>query len=108
MAEVQAIRVFRGIYNAFAVAMSEAEEGLRFNELPSSDELAASAFDLTQKLIADDQRETIPEAQQEFTATVVTLALLEHRGDTEEVTQATVQPALEGLWKLIGGRWVSD
>lgn len=108
MAEVQAIRVFRGIYNGFAVAMSEAEEGLRFNELPSSDELAASAFDLTQKLIAADPRATIPEAQQEFTATVVTLALLEHRGDTQELTPTTVKPALEGLWRLIGGRWAGD
>jgi hypothetical protein len=105
MAEVDSIRVFRGIYGGFALAMSEAESGIHFDELPSSDEMASRAFDLTSQVINADGRDVMPGAQQEFTATTVALAIIEHDGKVEELTAASVADTLDGLWTLIGGRW---
>jgi hypothetical protein len=105
VAVADSIRVFRGIYSGFALAMSEATEGLNFDELPSSDELANRAHDLTSQIIQADDRGEVPAAQQEVTAMLVTLAILEHQGKTDELTAAAVGPALDGLWKVVGGNW---
>jgi hypothetical protein len=105
MAEVDSIRVFRGIYGGFALAMSEAESGIHFDELPSSDEMASRAFELTSQVVTGDQRDVMPGAQQEFTATTVALAIIEHNGKSEELSAQSISDALDGLWTLVGGRW---
>jgi hypothetical protein len=105
LAAVDTIRVFRGVYSGFALAMSEASEGLNFDELPSSDELAGVASNLARKLIAGDPREVMPDAQQEFLAMIVSLALLEHSGQANELSPEALEPTVNALWTAIGGRW---
>ena len=108
MAEVDSIRVFRGIYGGFALAMSEAESGIHFDELPSSDEMANKAFELTSQVIAADQRDAMPGAQQEYAATSIALAIIEHNGKAEELDADAVIETFGGLWSLIGGRWAQQ
>ena len=85
--------------------MSEAAHGLQFDELPSSDEIAGHAFQLTREVLEVDDREDVPEAQQELTAVLVCLAIIEHRGKVDELTADTIRPALTGVWSLLGDRW---
>ena len=108
MASVDSIRVYRGVYSGFALAMSEAAEGLHFDELPSSDELAGNASLLAREFIESDQRETMPSAQQEFTAMLVCLALIEHQGRVADLTPPALKKALDGLWRLLGDRWFTE
>lgn len=108
MAEVDSIRVFRGIYGGFALAMSEAESGIHFDELPSSDEMANKAFELTSQVVLADQREAMPGAQQEYVAMTVALAIIEHNGKAEELTADSVVETFGGLWSMIGGRWAQQ
>ena len=83
MAEVDSVRVFRGIYGGFALAMSEVEAGIQFEQLPSSDEIANAAYELCREIITRDPRQVVPGAQQEFTSMAVALAVLEHGGVTD-------------------------
>jgi hypothetical protein len=107
VATVDSIRIYRGIYAGFALAMSEAAHGLQFDELPSSDEIAGHAFRLTREVLESDDREDVPEAQQELTAVLVCLAIIEHLGKVDELTVDSVRPALTGVWTLLGDRWTS-
>jgi hypothetical protein len=108
MAEVDSVRVFRGIYGGFALAMSEAEGGIHFEELPSSDEIANEAFKLSHEVIADDAREVMPGAQQEFTALTIALAVLEHGGRADGITKESVSDTLKSVWALINNRWAQE
>jgi hypothetical protein len=105
VAEVDGVRVYRGIYNGFALAMSGATEGLRFDELPSSDELADRAFRAAGTLIERDPRDSVPAAQQELTSLLVCLTLIERGGSAEDAGPDVLAPALDGLWKVLGERW---
>jgi hypothetical protein len=108
MAEVDSIRVFRGIYGGFALAMSEAESGIHFDELPSSDEMANKAFELASQVIDADQRDAMPGAQQEYAAMTIALAIIEHNGKAEELNADSVIGTFGGLWSLISGRWAEQ
>jgi len=108
MAEVDSVRVFRGIYSGFALAMSEVEGGIQFEQLPSSDEIANSAFELARKVILADERDAVPGAQQEFTSMAIALAVLEHGGVSEGLSGEAVSESLGGLWRLIGNGWVQQ
>ncbi|WP_028922192.1 hypothetical protein [Pseudonocardia acaciae] len=101
MADIDSVRVFRGVYNGFALAMSEADRGVDFNELPSSDAMVRKAFDLSRELIADSGQAGGSGALQELTATVVALALVEHRGAEEELRSESAHDALSRLSLLI-------
>jgi hypothetical protein len=107
LAAVDTIRIFRGVYSGFALAMSEASEGLNFDDLPSSDELAGVASGVARKLIAADPREVMPDSQQEFLAMIVSLALLEHSGQADELSPESLAPTISALWSTIGGRWAA-
>jgi hypothetical protein len=105
MAEVDSVRVFRGIYSGFALAMSEVEAGIQFDQLPSSDEIANTAYELCREIITRDPRQRVPGAQQEFTSMAVALAVLEHGGVTDGLSWRSVSDSLDGLWRLIGRAW---
>jgi len=105
VAVIDSIRVYRGVYAGFALAMSEASQGVHFESLPSSDELAGQAFRLAKELIESDARAAVPDAQQELAGVLVCLALIEHEGRTEELTPDALRDGLSGLWALLGGRW---
>lgn len=105
MAEVDSIRVFRGIYAGFALAMSEAEGGIQFDRLPSSDEIANAAYELCRQVISSDPRELVPGAQQEFLSMAVALAVLEHGGVGDGLSGESISAGLDGLWRVIGSRW---
>jgi hypothetical protein len=105
VAEVDSIRVYRGIYGGFSLAMSEAMDGVQFSQLPSSDEIARIAFETTREVIEADDRPTLAGAQQEFTAMTIVLAILEHQGKTDSLSLAEITPPLHGLWRLVGGQW---
>jgi hypothetical protein len=108
MAEVDSVRVFRGIYSGFALAMSEAEAGIQFDKLPSSDEIANCAYELCYEIITQDPRPVVPGAQQELTSMAVALAVLERGGVSDGLTAASVSASLDGLWRLIGRTWVPE
>jgi hypothetical protein len=105
VAEVDSIRVYRGIYGGFSLAMSEAADGVSFQNLPSSDEIARVAFSLASEVIEADDRPTMTGAQQEFSAMTVVLAVLERHGDTADLTAAAVTAGLREVWRLVGGQW---
>lgn len=104
MADVDGVRIFRGIYGGFALAMSEAEEGASFRQMPSSDEMAGRAFDIASKLIADDEGENMSGAHQEFVSMAIALALIGHGGEAEQLRSEPVRETVGQLVKLIGGR----
>jgi hypothetical protein len=104
VARVDDVRVFRGIYGGFALAMSEAEEGARFRSMPSSDEMASKARDLSRQVIIDDRREDMPGAQQELISMAVSLALIGHGGEAERLNAEPVAETLSRLVSLVDGR----
>ena len=108
MAQVDSVRVFRGIYAGLALAMSETEEDLDFSALPSSDEIAHTAFELASRVITDDSRAAMRGAQQELTGTLVVLAVLEHGGGSDGLASDAVAGGLNGLWRLIGRGWENE
>lgn len=108
MAQVDSVRVFRGIYAGLALAMSETEEDLDFAALPSSDEIAHSAFETASRVITDDPRRSMRGAQQELAGMIVVLAVLEHGGGSDGLTTEAVAGELNGLWRLIGRGWENE
>jgi hypothetical protein len=105
MAEIDSVRVFRGIYAGLALAMSETEEDINFAALPSSDEIAHSAFELCAQVIGNDSRTSVRGAQQELTGMAVVLAVLERDGGSDGLNAEVVAGGLHGLWRLIGRGW---
>ncbi|MBO0848192.1 MAG: hypothetical protein J2P20_01910 [Pseudonocardia sp.] len=108
MAHVDGVRIFRGIYGGFALAMSEAEEGASFHRMPSSDEMASKAFDIVSRLIADDEWGEMSGAHQEFVSMAVSLALIGHGGDSDQLRSESVHDTIGRLIALIGGRRPRD
>ena len=107
MVEIDSVRVFRGIYGGFALAMSEGDGRVQFDQLPSSDEMARTAFDLTRRIVASDPQEPLSGAQQELTSTIIALALVE-QGGKDELTPESITEALPGLSLLLGSRRGTD
>ena len=104
MAHVDGVRIFRGIYGGFALAMSEAEEGASFHRMPSSDEMASKAFDIASELIAGDERGEMSGAHQEFVSMAVSLALIGHGGEAEQLRSESIHDTIGRLGALISGR----
>jgi hypothetical protein len=104
MAHVDGVRIFRGIYGGFALAMSEAEEGASFRRMPSSDEMASKAFDIASQLIADDEWGDMSGAHQEFVSMAVSLALIGHGGEADKLRSEPIQEIVGQLVSLLGGR----
>lgn len=103
MAHVDGVRIFRGIYGGFALAMSEAEEGARFHRMPSSDEMASKAFDIASQLIADDEWQEMSGAHQEFVSMAVALALIGHGGAADQLRSESIRDTVGRLVSLIAG-----
>jgi hypothetical protein len=104
MAHVDGVRIFRGIYGGFALAMSEAEEGASFHRMPSSDEMASKAFDIATQLIADDEWGEMSGAHQEFVSMAVSLALVAHGGEADQLRSDSIHDTVGRLVSLMGGR----
>lgn len=104
MAHVDGVRIFRGIYGGFALAMSEAEEGASFHRMPSSDEMASKAFDIASQLIADDEWGDMSGAHQEFVSMAVSLALIGHGGEADQLRSESTHETIGRLVGLICGR----
>ncbi|WP_028923174.1 hypothetical protein [Pseudonocardia acaciae] len=103
MADIDSVRVFRGIYGGFALAMTEGNDRVHFDQLPSSDDMARTAFDITRRLITNGPQDGLSGAQQELTSTIVALALVERGGKTSELTPESITEALPGLSILVRG-----
>jgi hypothetical protein len=109
MAEVDSIRVFRGIYSGLALAMSETEESLDFAALPSSDDIAHNAFQLAGQVIGNDERPAMRGARQELIGMAAVLAVLEHGGGRSGLSVEDLDDALTALARVIGwAEWPAE